>query len=302
LGVTGSSHLPSNIGSNSGGARWEGKDPEQSVLIGFNAVDFDFIETLKIEMKEGRSFSREHASDMSETFIINEVVADIMGKETAVGEGFNFVGVEGQIVGVMKDFHFQSVQNKIDPLAIIVAPGQLQYMLVRLAPGDITASVKAVETIWQRVIPDYPFDYRFMDYQFDRMYRAETRIGTLLNYFTVLAVFIACLGLFGLASFTAEQRTKEIGIRKVLGASVSQVTYLLCREFFLLVLLANLLAWPLAYFGMKSWLENYAYRTGLGAMIFVVAMALVLAVALASVSFQALRAAVASPADALKYE
>jgi ABC-type antimicrobial peptide transport system permease subunit len=175
-------------------------------------------------------------------------------------------------------------------------------MLIRLAPGDIPTSLSAVENIWGSVIPDYPFDYRFMDETFDRMYRAESRIGTLLNYFTVLAVLIACLGLFGLASFTAEQRTKEIGIRKVLGATVSQVTFLLCREFFVLVLLANVLAWPLAYFGMKSWLANYAYRTSLGWMIFVAAMVLALVVALASVSFQALRAAVTNPARALKYE
>ncbi len=302
LGVTGSSHLPSNIGSNSGGSNWDGKDPEQAVLIGFSSVDFDYIETLKIEMKEGRAFSREHQSDLSKTFIVNEEVAELMGRESVVGERFSFLGIDGQIVGVMKNFHFQSVREVIEPLAIVVVPDRLQYMLIRLAPGDIPASLSAVENIWGRVIPDYPFDYSFMDETFDRMYRAESRIGTLLNYFTVLAVLIACLGLFGLASFTAEQRTKEIGIRKVLGASVSQVTLLLCREFFLLVLLANVLAWPLAYFGMKSWLENYAYRTGLGWVIFVAAMVLALAVALASVSFQALRAAVANPATALKYE
>ncbi len=302
LGVTGSSHLPSNIGSNSGGSNWEGKDPEQAVLIGFSSVDFDYIETLKIEMKEGRAFSREHQSDLSKTFIVNEEVAELMGKESVVGERFSFLGIDGQIVGVMKNFHFQSVRQVIEPLAIVVVPDRLQYMLIRLASGDVPSSLSAVENIWGRVIPDYPFDYRFMDENFDRMYRAESRIGTLLNYFTVLAVLIACLGLFGLASFTAEQRTKEIGIRKVLGASVSQVTFLLCREFFLLVLLANVLAWPLAYFGMKSWLENYAYRTSLGWMIFVAAMVLALVVALASVSFQALRAAVANPARALKYE
>jgi ABC-type antimicrobial peptide transport system permease subunit len=302
LGVTGSSHLPSNIGSNSGGSDWEGKDPEQAVLIGFSSVDFDYIETLKIEMKEGRAFSREHQSDLSKTFIVNEEVAELMGKESAVGERFSFLGIDGQIVGVMKNFHFQSVREVIEPLAIVVVPDRLQYMLIRLAPGDIPTSLSAVENIWGSVIPDYPFDYRFMDETFDRMYRAESRIGTLLNYFTVLAVLIACLGLFGLASFTAEQRTKEIGIRKVLGATVSQVTFLLCREFFVLVLLANVLAWPLAYFGMKSWLANYAYRTSLGWMIFVAAMVLALVVALASVSFQALRAAVTNPARALKYE
>ncbi len=301
LGVTGSSHLPSAIGSNSGGADWEGKDPEQQVLIGFSAVDFDFVETLKIEMKEGRAFSRQYQSDTSSSFLVNEEVAALMGKETVVGERFNFLGVEGQIVGVMKNFHFQSVREKIDPLAIIVGD-RLQYMLIRLAPGDVASSLQAVERIWQRVIPEYPLDYRFMDEQFDRMYRVESKIGTLLKYFTFLAVLIACLGLFGLASFTAEQRTKEIGVRKVLGASAAQVTLLLCREFFWLVLAANAIAWPLAYFAMQGWLQNYAYRSGLSFGIFVLAMGLALLVALVSVSFQAVRAAVASPAAALKYE
>jgi ABC-type antimicrobial peptide transport system permease subunit len=302
LGVTASSHLPTNIGSNSGGAQWEGKDPEQSVLIGFSAVDFDYIETLKIEMKEGRSFSRDRQSDLSEAFIVNEEVAALMGREAVAGERFSFLGIDGQIIGVMKSFHFKSVREVIEPLAIVVAPDRLEYMLIRLAPGDIPASLRAVEDVWHRVIPSYPFDYHFLDEDFDLMYRAESRIGTLLKYFTVLAVLIACLGLFGLASFTAEQRTKEIGIRKVLGASVTQVTLLLCREFFLLVLLANILAWPLAYFGMAKWLNNYAYRTDLGIIVFVGAMVLALAVALVAVGFQAIRAATASPAAALKYE
>jgi ABC-type antimicrobial peptide transport system permease subunit len=301
LGVTGSSHLPSNIGSNSGGADWEGKDPEQQVLIGTNAVDFDFIDTLKIEMKEGRAFSRQHQSDKSSSFLVNEEVAALMDKETVVGERFSFMGVEGQIVGVMKNFHFQAVREKIDPLALFMGE-RIHYMLIRLAPGDVTSSLQTVERIWRRVVPNYPLDYRFMDEQFDRMYRVESKIGILLKYFTVLAVFIACLGLFGLVSFTAEQRTKEIGVRKVLGASVPQVTLLLCREFFWLVLAANVIAWPLAYFAMKGWLQNYAYRSGLSVGIFTMAMGLALLVALVSVSFQAVRAAVANPADALKYE
>jgi len=162
--------------------------------------------------------------------------------------------------------------------------------------------MKYVEDTWNRVIPNYPLEYTFLDETFDRMFRAEEKIGTVLKYFAGLAVFISCLGLFGLASFMAEQRTKEIGIRKVLGASVSQVTLLLCREFFMLVLLANVIAWPAAYFVMKNWLQNYAYHTGLGLYIFVAAMAAALVVAVISVSFQAIRAAVANPVDSLRYE
>ena len=241
-------------------------------------------------------------ADISKTFIVNEEVAKLMNKESVVGERFSFVGVDGTIVGVMKNFHYQPVRAKIEPLAIIVTPEYFNYVLIRIPPENIPLSLKLIENTWNRVIPNYPFEYRFLNEIFDRMYRAEAKIGTLLKYFSFLAVFIACLGLFGLASFTAEQRTKEIGIRKVLGANISQITLLLCREFFLLVLLANLIAWPSAYFIMKNWLQSYAYRTSLGLLIFVAAMAAALLVALLSVSFQALKAALSNRADSLRYE
>jgi ABC-type antimicrobial peptide transport system permease subunit len=175
-------------------------------------------------------------------------------------------------------------------------------MLVRIPSQNISDSLRFIEKTWNRIVPAYPFDYQFMDENFDRMYRAEERIGKLLNVFSILAVFVACLGLFGLASFTAEQRTKEIGIRKVLGATVPNITVLLCREFFLLVLLANVIAWPAAYFAMKNWLQNYAYKTGISVLIFFGAMAAALVIAIISVSFQAIRAAAANPVKSLKYE
>jgi predicted permease len=303
LGVTGAYQLPGFNYGNAGGADWDGKDPNQEVLIGINAVDFDFIETLKIEIAEGRSFSKEFPSDVtSNSFIVNEEVAKLMEKESVVGERFSFVGREGSIVGVMKNFHYQPLQNKIEPLAIHVYPDYFNYMLIRIPRENISTSLKSIENAWDRVIPNYPFEYMFLDEAFDSMYRKEQTIGTLLKYFAVLAVFVACLGLFGLASFTAEQRTKEIGIRKVLGASTSQITLLLFREFFILVLLANLIAWPAAYFAMKSWLQNYAYKTSIGLIIFLAAMGLALIIAIISVSYQAIRAAFTNPVDSLRYE
>ncbi|NIM57708.1 MAG: FtsX-like permease family protein [Candidatus Aenigmarchaeota archaeon] len=302
LGVTGVYQLPSYNSANAGGADWDGKDPELEALIGINAVDFDFIETLKIEIAEGRSFSKEFSSDLSTSFIVNEEVAKIMEKDSVVGERFSFVGIEGSIVGVMKNFHYQPIRNKIEPLAIHVFPEYINYMLIRIPPGSISESLQFVENTWNRVIPNYPLEYRFLNEAFDRMYRTEDRMGTLLKYFAVLAVFIACLGLFGLASFTAEQRTKEIGVRKVLGASVSQVTLLLCKQFLLLVMLANVIACPVAYLVMKNWLQNYAYQTGMGLFVFVAAMAAALVVAIISVSFQATKAAISNPADSLRYE
>ncbi len=302
LNVTASSQLPSYIGSNSSNFNWEGKDPNFKTLIGNNAVDFDFIETLKVEMKEGRSFSREYSSDASSAFIINEEVTQLMGRESVVGESCMFFGREGTIIGVMKNWHYQPVRTKIEPLALYIEPEWTRIMLIRIATGNISESIKAVENVWKRVIPTYPFEYYFLDENFDEMYRAEESIGTVLKYFTVLAVFIACLGLFGMASFTSEQRTKEIGIRKVLGATVPNITVLLCREFFLLVLVSNIIAWPAAYFLMKNWLQGYAYRTSLSVFIFIAAMAIALMVAFLSVSFQAIRAATANPINSLRYE
>jgi ABC-type antimicrobial peptide transport system permease subunit len=302
LNVTGTSQLPTHIGSNSAGAQWDGKDPEFSILIGFNSVDFDFVETLKIEMAEGRSFSKEYTSDGSQAWIVNEEVAKLMKKVSVIGEKFSHVGREGMIVGVMKNFHYQTLKNKIEPIAIAVNSDDLNYMIVRIPPEEVSASLGIIENTWKRVIPAFPFEYRFMDERFDRMYRTEQRIGTLLRYFAVLAVFVACLGLFGLASFMAEKRTKEIGIRKVLGASVTQIARLMCREFFVLVIVANVIAWPTAYFVMKKWLESYAYRARLGFFVFFGAMLLALLVAILSVGYQAIRAARANPADSLRYE
>jgi len=302
LGVSASSHLPTNISSNSGSADWDGKDPELSVLISNSAVDFDYIETIKIEMAEGRSFSKEFPVDLTTSFIVNEEVAKIMDKESVVGERFNFMGRNGTIVGVMKNFHFQSVRSTIEPLAIAIFPEYFQVMLIRFSAGDLTASTKYLEDTWRRIVPNYPLEFTFLDERIDQMYRTEERIGTLLKYFAILAVLIACLGLFGLASFTAEQRTKEIGIRKILGASAPKITMMLCKEFFILVLVSNAVAIPAAYFLMKNWLQSYAYRTNLNGVVFLAAMAIALTIALMTVSFQAVRAALANPADSLRYE
>jgi ABC-type antimicrobial peptide transport system permease subunit len=253
-------------------------------------------------MKEGRGFSKEYSSDRKTAFIVNEEVAQLIGKESVVGERFSFVGREGTIIGVMENWHYQPIRNKIEPLALSLSERPTRIMLIRIPAGDVSKSMEAIENIWKRVIPTYPFDYYFLDENFDEMYRREESIGTLLKYFAALAVFIACLGLFGLASFTSEQRTKEVGIRKVLGATVSNITVLLCREFFLLVFLSNIIAWPAAYFLMKNWLQSYAYRTSLNVLIFIAAMAIALTVAFLSVSFQAIRAATASPIDSLRYE
>jgi putative ABC transport system permease protein len=308
-GVTGTAQQPSQIGNNSWGADWDGKNPNERYLVGWEFVDYDYPETMKIQMASGRSFDRAHATDEKTAFIVNETMAKLMGldAETAVGKRLHFVDIDGVIIGVMRDFHFQSVRNSILPLAVSMRnPAEthraITHAVVRLKAGDIPGSIQSVEKAWREINAEYPFVYRFFDQDFDQMYRADEQTGVILKIFAGLAVVIACLGLFGLASFTAEQRTKEIGVRKVLGASPAGIVVLLSKEFAKWVLLANVLAWPLAFFVMRGWLRQFAYKMPISWWIFAAAGAGALLVALPTVSLQALRAARANPVEALKYE
>jgi ABC-type antimicrobial peptide transport system permease subunit len=308
LTVSASNHQPHRIGSNSGGGDWDGKDPEQSVLIGTHIVDYEYIETVKIELKDSRSFSKDFpadlAADSTANFMINEVLEKIMDKENAVGERFSFWGMEGRIIGVMKDFHYHSVRSKIEPVVFLLAPADwLSWIVVRIAPGDLTKTMEDLEETWNDIMPGYPFDYNFVDESIDQMYRTEERLGNLLKYFTILAIIIACLGLFGLASFTAEQRTQEIGIRKVMGARVRTVMMLLSKEFSILVVISCLIAIPASLLVMgKVFLQNFEYRTDMAWWIFLAASLAALLIAILTVSYQAARAALTNPADALRYE
>jgi len=303
MNVTATHQEPTSISSNGGGADWDGKDPSQKYLISYAAVDFDYPETLKIEMAAGRTFSRKFATDSGKSWMVNEEVTKLMGLDpaAAVGKRFRW-GVDGTIVGVMKNFHYQSVRSGIEPLAVIIAPEEFRFAIVRLKAGEIPASLQDVKKTWQSVFPQYPCEYRFFDQDFGQMYQADENMGSLLKVFAGLAVIIACLGLFGLASYTAEQRTKEIGVRKFLGASSPGIVLLLSKQFAKWVLLANLLAWPCAYILTKNWLQGFAYRSAIAWWLFALTGAGTLIIALLTVSFQAMRAARANPVDSLRYE
>jgi len=307
-GVTGTAQQPTEIGSNSWEATWDRKDPDRRFLISCEFVDYDYPETMKIEMVAGRTFSREHATDATTAFLVNESVPKLMGLDavSAVGRRFHFMDIDGIIVGVMKDFHYLSVHEAIDPLAVALSAGPqgwpVNYAVVRLKAGDIPGALAAVKSGWLAVNAQYPFDFRFFDQDFDQMFRADERTGIILKASAVLAIVIACLGLFGLASFMAEQKTREIGVRKVLGASAPGLVVLLSKEFAKWVLVANALAWPAAYFIMRGWLQQFAYRTNIAWWLFPAAGAGALLIAMMTVSFQALRAAQTDPVKALKYE
>jgi hypothetical protein len=302
VNVTGTGHQPNYIGSKTGSVDWDGKDSDSRVFISKTGVDFDYVETMGIEMAEGRPFSKAFASDASTGFLVNEEVVKIMGVESAVGKRFKYGRVNGTIVGVMKNYHFWPVQTAIEPLVLYISPKRINYMVIRLSEGDISASLDYIKATWERIVSGYPFDYKFMDEDFDWMYRTEERMGNLLQSFTILAILIASLGLFGLASFTAEQRTKEIGVRKVLGATLPGVMLLLSKEFTKWIIVSNVIAWPVGYIILKNWLQSFAYRTPLSWWIFVGSGMLALVVALLTVSYQSLRAALANPVESLKYE
>ncbi|MEI7500701.1 MAG: ABC transporter permease [Bacteroidota bacterium] len=305
-GVSAASHNPTMIGSNGGGASWKGKDPKQEVLIGQCVIDYDYLSTMKMSLVAGRDFSRDHPADMGDTlgnFLVNEEVVRLMGGGDAVGKSFRFMGQQGIIVGVMKNFHYSGAQEPIEPMAFAVSDSKaFSNILVRLAPGDLPVTLKTVEKIWKKVIPDYPFVYSFIDQDYDNLYRTEIRMGLLLKYFTMVALIIACLGLYGLSTYAASRRTREIGVRKVMGAGVVSVIFALSKEFLILVIIAIAIAFPLGWYAVHKMLLEFAYRINLDWLVFGAIGLGALAVALATVSFQAYKASCVNPAVALKTE
>jgi len=302
-GVSGSSSLQTNISTRVGRARFEGNDGETVTIPVYTAyIDYDYLTVFDIELVDGRDFSRERTSDRAQAVIVNDKTVQQMDWGNPLEKKAALMGIEGYVVGVVKDFHFQSFFQPINTLALILNPENIRYIFVKIKPDNITGTLKFIEKTYKKFNLNHPFEYSFLDDSFDRMYRSEQKLGLMFNYFSGLAIFIACLGLFGLSSYTIERRTKEIGIRKVLGASVSNIIYIFSGEFVKLVLIANIIALPIAYFTMNKWLVNFAYQISIGVWIFILSAAIAFLIALLTVGFQAVKAAVANPVDSLKYE
>ncbi len=269
------------------------------------SVDYNFIDLLSLEIIEGRKFREDFGTDTS-AFVINETAARDLGFETphqAIGEELSMEeGKSGTIIGVMKNFHYSSLRQPIGPLVMHISPRRYTLVALKLRANEVEEALAHLETTYRSFFPDRAFSFTFLDERIERQYLEENRLGSIFGYFSFLAIFIACLGLFGLASFTTEQRTKEVGIRKVLGASQFSLLQLLTKEFLILVSIANLIAWPVAWLIMNRWLENFAYRTDMGWGIFLVAGALALIIALATVSWQAIKVSLANPVSALRHE
>jgi putative ABC transport system permease protein len=279
---------------------WEGKDPSIEVKVARGACSNDYLKVFNLKIADGRFFSPEFAND-GQNWVLNETAVMAMELEDPIGKWFSFRGQKGTIIGILKDFHGSSLHNPIAPVAM--QPGQGFHVFVKYKPGNIRGLLSFLKTKWDKFVGTHiPFRYEFIDENIKNWYMTEQRIGKIFRYFTVLTVFIACLGLFGLASFMAERRTKEIGIRKVLGAGIPGIVMLLTREFARWVLVANVFAWPAAYYVSKRWLQGFAYRIDLGWEIFVFSAVIALIIAVATVSYQAMRAATANPVKALRYE
>jgi putative ABC transport system permease protein len=288
------------------GISWEGKQPDQIFDVGFNKVDYDFVETFGLQMVEGRFFSQQYPSDASEAYVVNEAavkamrVSDPVGRKITIAPGSSWEK-QGVIIGVVKDFNTESAHKEIRPFMIgLTETGGI--MCVRIGSEDIVGTVRFMKSKVSEIVPNASIRCLFFNQILGNLYQMEFLTGTVVIYITILAIFISSLGLFGLAAYTAEQRTKEIGIRKVLGASIASVMRLLSKEYLVLVMIANIIAWPVAYYSMSRWLQNFAFRIDLDWITFALAGFLALVIALLTVSSQAARAASANPVISLRHE
>lgn len=304
--VTASSQTP-GIEMFSRDAQAEGDDNDKWKSVKSLWVEYDFIKTYQLSLLAGRSFSKEFGTDPDSAFILNETAVNVFGFSSplnAVGKRINLNRGRkiGTVIGVVKDFHFLSLHKKIEPIVMHINPDRFYYMSARINNREVSETLDYLRQRWEEILSDRPFDYFFLDQDYSKQYHSDQGVGTLLSYFSFIAIFISCLGLFGLTVFMADRRVKEIGIRKVFGASVSNVVGLLTKEFTKGVIIANIIAWPAAYIIMDKWLRGFEYRVSIGFEIFVISGLLVLAIALITVTFQAIKAALTNPVEVLKYE
>ncbi|MFO7446714.1 MAG: ABC transporter permease [Ignavibacteriaceae bacterium] len=294
---------------------YEGMETDKVVYFPGLLVDEDFSETFDLQIIAGRDFSKEYPRDDSLGIIINEATVKNLGwgsPEEAINKKFSTsfgggISNSERVIGVVKDFNFVSLKKPIEAFFLDIAPAQtrpffLKYAAARIKPGDVKNTIAYIGEQWNRSMPEYPFEFSFLDENLNQMYKEQDNLGKLVAYFSILAILIACLGMFALASFSAEQRTKEIGIRKVLGASVSGIILLFSKDFMKLILLAVIIASPAAYFVLDKWLDDFAFRINISFSVFIIAAAITLLIALSTISYQAIRAALANPVKAVKYE
>ncbi|MDP5140055.1 MAG: ABC transporter permease, partial [Spirosomaceae bacterium] len=299
--VGASNSTPLAVGSATQGISWATKDTTEKVLFSQTAISHSYLKTMDISLVSGRNFDINFGADTA-NFLINETAAKKMGFEDPIGQQINLMGAEGQIIGVVKDYHVSSLRNAISPLVLWLYPPQSYWgnVLIRTQPGQTKQALASLSKTFKEFNPSYPLQYKFADEEYAQVYKAEQLLGTLANYFAALAIFISCLGLFGLSAFMAEQRTKEIGIRKVLGANIDSLILLLSKEYIYLILIASVIALPTAYYFLQDWLAGFKFRVSIEWWYLALSALVATVIALATVGYQAVVAATADPVKSLK--
>lgn len=300
LGVTACGGQIHDLGNTTGDTEWEGKEAKRSFLIHPMSIDRDFLSLFKMNLVAGKGFSGTPAD--SAHFILNETAIKEAGIADPIGKRFKLWDMEGTIAGVVQDFHFASIRKKIEPAIFYYRPYHNFKVYIKTKGKDLPSVIADSEIVWKQYSPDYPFEYEFLDEAYGKLYKSEMRTGKLFGYFSGIAIFIACLGLFGLATYTAQSKTKEIGIRKILGASILQITTLLSKGFLKLVVIAFVIASPVAYYFMDKWLADFAYRITISWWIFALAGISAIGIALITVSWQSIKAALMNPVKSLRSE
>jgi putative ABC transport system permease protein len=301
--VTVAQSLPNNASNNAGGLDWEGKPADVRGSMNFISVEKDYFDTVGIEFLEGETFTTTPSNTLLREFIINEKAIEAMKIENPVGKSFKMWDRDaGRIIGIVKNVHNTSLHQEIVPVFYVQFPYFYNYLIINMKNENVHNTIGFIEDTCRKINPNYPFEFHFLNENIDRFYQTERQVSRLITSFTTLAILVSCLGLFGLSLFMAEQRVKEIGIRKTLGATISHIVGLMSKDFLILVGVANLIAWPAAYFIMNKWLQNFAYRIDIGLWIFALAAVLALFIALLTISFQTIKAATANPVDSLRYE
>jgi len=300
--ITFSGSKPTKIDNGTVSVEWLGKDPNTSIRFVQTAIGYDFIKTLKLNVLAGRDFSMDFPTD-SAGYIINETAMKRMGYTNPIGQPLSLWDHKGKIIGLVKDFHINSMHEEITPLILWLGKGDTYgSILIRTEPGKTKEALASLETLSKQINPAFPFTYSFSDEEYLKLYESEQIVGKLANAFAVLAIFISCLGLLGLAMFTAEQRVKEIGIRKILGASARSLFALLSSEFLILVIISLIIASPIAWYTMNKWLQGFAYHTQIQWWLFALSGGLIVLIALATISFQAIKVALINPIKSLRSE
>jgi len=300
--VTRTDQPPTRTGAHAYDMEWEGKNPDTKTVVIHVTVGYGFLKIMDLQLLQGRDFSKDFPTDTL-GYIINETALKLIGYKNPIGKPLSIFKDKGHIIGVVKDFHFKSLHEPIEPLLINLNEHiDWGNALIKTEAGKTKEAIASLEQVCKQLEPKFPFNYFFVDEDYKKLYDNEQTVSRLSNVFSFLAIFISCLGLLGLTMFTAEQRTKEIGIRKVIGASVSDIVMMLSKDILQLVIISAVVATPVAWWGMNQWLQGFAYRTNISWWIFLIAAMITIIIALLTISFQAIKAAIANPVKSLRTE